>query len=373
MPNSTEDARKVQGHIDRIFDADPQGRAEAIRRLFVEVLDFHVAAGQVSLAGGSKGVELPDFAERVASLDGVHVLWVSLSTRRVNKREAAEAARLIERDLGQDLLLVCTNRDEKLGDADQLHLILPDFGNGTTPTLRRMTVERGLPQRTAFEQIAGIYSETDRRPVRQALAEAFEVESVTKRFFEEYKRIFDAAKEHVTGIEDEEEHHLFVLARFNRLLFVHFLSCKGWLTFNDNKEYLSALWQDYQATPGETSFHHDRLRRLFFDGLSNPESQSRNYPDIGKVPFLNGGLFEETTLDKRAGAIVPDEAVEPLLFELFDRFNFTVMESTPLDVEVAVDPEMLGKVFEELVTGRHESGSYYTPTEGRTLAGRRMT
>ena len=46
---------------------------------------------------------------------------------------------------------------------------------------------------------------------------------------------------------------------------------------------------------------------------------------------------------------------------LFDRFNFTVMESTPLDVEVAVDPEMLGKVFEELVTGRHESGSYYTP------------
>ena len=50
-----------------------------------------------------------------------------------------------------------------------------------------------------------------------------------------------------------------------------------------------------------------------------------------------------------------------VLHELFDRFNFTVTESTPLDVEVAVDPEMLGKVFEELVTGRHESGSYYTP------------
>src|SRR5204862_4831395 len=46
---------------------------------------------------------------------------------------------------------------------------------------------------------------------------------------------------------------------------------------------------------------------------------------------------------------------------LFYRYNFTVEESTPLDIEVAVDPEMLGKVFEELVTGRHESGSYYTP------------
>ena len=47
--------------------------------------------------------------------------------------------------------------------------------------------------------------------------------------------------------------------------------------------------------------------------------------------------------------------------DLFNKFNFTVMESTPFDIEVAVDPEMLGKVFEELVTGRHDSGAYYTP------------
>ena len=78
-------------------------------------------------------------------------------------------------------------------------------------------------------------------------------------------------------------------------------------------------------------------------------------------PFLNGGLFEETDLDKREGVTVPDDAIKPILTDLFDRFNFTVMESTPFDIEVAVDPEMLGKVFEELVTGRHESGSYYTP------------
>ncbi len=55
------------------------------------------------------------------------------------------------------------------------------------------------------------------------------------------------------------------------------------------------------------------------------------------------------------------QAIRAILQDLFARFNFTVTESTPLDVEVAVDPEMLGKVFEELVTGRHESGSYYTP------------
>jgi hypothetical protein len=61
------------------------------------------------------------------------------------------------------------------------------------------------------------------------------------------------------------------------------------------------------------------------------------------------------------GIVVPDGAIEDILTKLFDRFNFTVSESTPLDVDVAVDPEMLGNVFEELVTNRHGSGSYYTP------------
>ena len=66
-------------------------------------------------------------------------------------------------------------------------------------------------------------------------------------------------------------------------------------------------------------------------------------------------------LDQRPGVVVPDAAIQPILEELFAGYNFTITESTPYDVEVAVDPEMLGKVFEELVTGRHESGSYYTP------------
>ena len=81
----------------------------------------------------------------------------------------------------------------------------------------------------------------------------------------------------------------------------------------------------------------------------------------GTVPFLNGGLFDlEDKYDENDAVKIPNESFA-LILELFERFNFTVSESTPLDIEVAVDPEMLGKVFEELVTGRHESGSYYTP------------
>ena len=77
-------------------------------------------------------------------------------------------------------------------------------------------------------------------------------------------------------------------------------------------------------------------------------------------------MFEENDLDRGAKHAVPDAAIEPLLHDagepgLFNRYNFTVTEATPLDTEVAVDPEMLGKMFEETVNERNSNGAYYTP------------
>ncbi|MDE0630486.1 MAG: Eco57I restriction-modification methylase domain-containing protein [Caldilineaceae bacterium] len=367
---NAQEARVVASHIKRIFEAPSvNARAEAVRRLFVEELDFHPADRQISLASASNTVVLPEDAHHVASLDTAHVVYVALNIQgveRVRKAEAAEAAKLISSQLGGDLLLIFTNTS-----ISQLHLIYPTFV-GKRPTLRRMIVERDLPQRTAMEQIAKIHCHwREKNSIHFALESAFDVEAVTKRFFSEYKRVFDAALEKVTGFgqsqEERENKRLFVQTLFNRLMFVYFLSRKGWLTFKEDKDYLNALWKHYAAQKDETNFYSDRLYHLFFFGLNNPQSQDLNFRDsfmesvYGSVPFLNGGLFEETYLDKRDGIVVPDEAVKPILTDLFNRFNFTVMESTPFDIEVAVDPEMLGKVFEELVTGRHESGSYYTP------------
>ncbi len=347
----------MEEHVERIFAASRPDRASVIRSLFVEKLDFNPISGQVDLAA----------AERVAQLDGVYVLYVPLNIRetdRVRRTEASAAARLIAGQLGEDMLLVFTNTSRS-----QLHFIHPEF-DGAQPTLRRMVVERDLPRRTAVEQFSEVYWSYERSgSIRDALAEAFDVEPVTKRFFQEYKRVFEAAKEQVSGFgrSEEEEKRLFIQTLFNRLMFVYFLSRKSWLTFRGNNDYLNALWNDYRADPLRADFYTDRLRPLFFAGLNNPQSRDLNrnnpalYDRIGDVPFLNGGLFEKTDLDSRDTVTVPDDAIEPVLRDLFDKFNFTVMESTPFDIEVAVDPEMLGKVFEELVTGRHESGSYYTP------------
>ena len=117
-----------------------------------------------------------------------------------------------------------------------------------------MVVERDLPRRTAIQQIANIYQKKQQtRSIHMALESAFDVEAVTKRFFTEYKRVFDAALDKVSGFgfshEEKDTKRLYVQTLFNRLMFVYFLSRKGWLTFNGNKDYLNALWNDYRS-PG---------------------------------------------------------------------------------------------------------------------------
>ena len=199
----------------------------------------------------------------------------------------------------------------------------------------------------------------------KAWQEAFDVEAVTDKFFADYQSVFAQVEKAVKGIpEDEiEARRLYTQRLFNRLMFLRFIEKKGWLTYNGNRDYLRAL---FDATEAETdeNFLNDRLYWAFFHGLGNaadqPEESSAAIERRGEVPFLNGGLFEMQDYDKRNDVHIPNDKFAEIL-KLFERYNFTVTESTPLDIEVAVDPEMLGKVFEELVTGRHDTGSYYTP------------
>ncbi len=202
--------------------------------------------------------------------------------------------------------------------------------------------------------------------------QAFDVEAVTEEFFRQYHTTFTQVEKLIRGIRDKERKRLFTQRLFNRLMFIAFIQKKGWLQFGgkNNQDYLDALWTDYKKNGNkDMGFYYERLYNLFFHGLGAQDdvgiiniNRGGFLRDvIGNVPYLNGGLFEEDDDDKDGGIKVPDEALKAVLHDLFDRFNFTVTEATPLDVEVAVDPEMLGKVFEELVTGRHETGSYYTP------------
>jgi hypothetical protein len=249
---------------------------------------------------------------------------------------------------------------------------------------RRIAVGPGEQLRTAAERLSLLDMEPmGRNPsaleIQNRHDEAFDVEKVTKRFFEQYAQVFAQVEGLITGIEDSDRKRLFTQRLFNRLMFIAFIQKKGWLKFGGATNYLEALWRDYQRNGDkDAGFYDSRLKVLFFSGLNTKGEVdivgiNRNgfvQKLIGQVPYLNGGLFEEDGDDTDAAIHVPDAAIDSIIHDLFGRFNFTVTESTPLDVEVAVDPEMLGKVFEELVTGRHETGSYYTPKPVVAFMGR---
>jgi len=260
----------------------------------------------------------------------------------------------------ENLLFICTH--------DYRHFRFAYFksppGGGKTAPLAGFAWGPDVPARTACEFNLPSLEWPDAGTSPEAWvaqwAGAFDVEKVTKKFYEHYAAVFADVEERIgkTSKLSKNELRLFAQSLFNRLMFLRFIERKGWLEYEGDRNYLRAL---HEAGPlGEESFYRSRLCPLFFEGLA-VEGRQRSVA-IGSVPFLNGGLFERSPLDEKV-ADIPDAAFPRVVGPdgLFYRFNFTVEESTPLDIEVAVDPEMLGKVFEELVTGRHESGSYYTP------------
>lgn len=219
---------------------------------------------------------------------------------------------------------------------------------------------------TARKQFLPLLTVT-RTPTIEELENAFSIEVVTDDFFADYNRVFKSVEDEVQrSIPDKENRRLFTQRLFNRLMFIYFLQKKGWLLFKGDKNYLRRLY--IEAVKKEENYLRDRLYWLFFYGLSHagkgkePKNDEFLAGRLGDVPYLNGGLFEIEAFDDRKGVTIDNFLFHSIL-ELFELYNFTVDESTPLDIELAVDPEMLGKVFEELVTGRHDTGSYYTPRQ----------
>ena len=219
---------------------------------------MRMRGGQVSLIGAPATVTLPQSAERIAQLDGVHVLYIDLNTvdnDRVRKAEVEAAARRIADQLGDDMLLVVVNKS-----GTQIHIIHPDF-SGARIVLRRMVIGRDVPRRTVVQQISNIYSDYEKsKNLRKVLRDAFDVEPVTRDFFRKYKEIFEDALQEITGFggDDDGDKRLFTQTLFNRLMFVHFLSRKGWLSINGDKDYLQALWTDYQNKDAKETSTQDQ-------------------------------------------------------------------------------------------------------------------
>ncbi len=202
---------------------------------------------------------------------------------------------------------------------------------------------------------------------RRVWERAWDVEALTEDFYKDYERTFRRMVRQVQGASTPKQADDWTQLLFNRLLFLAFIQRMGWLqTPNGTKG--SFLFDLYRSDRPESRTFLGILGAVFneLDTKDDEASKGKFREIIGDVPYLNGGLFDRDDPLNLPGIHLPDEAFAELLGEpqgLFAKYNFTVTESTPLDQEVAVDPEMLGKIFERLIIAeeRHKSGTYYTP------------
>jgi hypothetical protein len=269
---------------------------------------------------------------------------------------AAATGRLAQATAGEQHLLLA------LDAAATTLVVAAAPGAAGARTVRQLRVPLGDPSPVAVEIVQGLTV----RPREPALAHAariaqtLEEEGLTRRFFREFQRLHGQAAASLTGVAraSDAERRDMALVSLTRLLFLYFVQAKGWLA--GRSDFLpSAL--DTALGRGHP-FHRGVFEPLCFGALNVPvRARTALARTLGEVPFLNGGLFERHPLERRfPDAVLPNATWRTLFDDLFERFHFTVREDGQGD---AVDPEMLGRVFEGLMaeSARHGSGTYFTP------------
>ena len=238
--------------------------------------------------------------------------------------------------------------------------------------------------RTALERL---YNLEQSRFRLEDFFEAFNVEPVSNNFFKEYKDFYKDfveelskkdspnraifEKEGISTDDLEKDIRNFVKRLLGRLVFLYFLQKKHWLgasskNYDDgDTNFLFNLFN--HNNDSKDNFYNKWLSKLFFNALNtaNRTNDGFELPNGNSVwiPFLNGGLFEEHQEPEKHREIQFPPTLFELLFKFFNGYNFTIYENSPEDHTVAVDPEMLGHIFENLLEDNKDKGAFYTPKE----------
>lgn len=219
------------------------------------------------------------------------------------------------------------------------------------------------------------------------LVQAFDIEKVSKEFFDKYKNLFIKMRDELQRLCNDDPivkndfitHNVniddFAKKTLGQLVFLYFIQKKGWLGVkrdqdwgSGDKKFLRKLFdKDPEFNANYDNFFNDILEHLFYEALASDRGQAAWFDRLNcRIPFLNGGLFEPVNgYEYQKTDLTINNSIFKEIFDTFDLYNFTVKEDEPLEKEVAIDPEMLGKVFENLLPEniRKGNGAFYTPRE----------
>ena len=186
---------------------------------------------------------------------------------------------------------------------------------------------------------------------------AFDVDRVTKKFYDRFKREHDTFLKFIRGIPDQEFQRWYASVMLNRLMFIYFVQRKGFMAGDTN--YLATRLARTVENGG--NYYRDFLRVLFFQGFAAREQARAPAVNrlLGSVPYLNGGLFAMHTVEETYGDAIQieNEAFETL-FAFFDEYNWH-LDERPLRNDREINPDVLGYIFEKYINQK-QMGAYYT-------------
>lgn len=369
------------GQIDESDDRKFDFYGQYIPDSFKESVRRYKRLGTYTDPDGHEVDLLVVILRRDGALERARTMQRNFAAYHLKRREKETAIIAYTTEDRDDWRFSMVRREPVVAFSEKGNLIARDE---LTP-VRRYSFLVGQNERshTAQQQLFPILVDDKNDPTLDRLEEAFNIETVTKEFFERYKNLFLQLKEELDRLTVQNPH---VQAEFSQkgletanfakkllgqIVFLYFLQKKGWLGVREDenwgagpKNFMRQLFERNGVT--YDNFFNDVLESLFYEALAI-ERPDNVYARLNvKIPFLNGGLFEPVAnYDWRNIDIMIDNRVFASIFDTFDLYNFTVREDEPLDKEVAVDPEMLGKVFENLleVTDRKSKGAFYTPRE----------
>ena len=253
----------------------------------------------------------------------------------------------------------------------------------TEPKRYTYVLGEGESTRTAAERFTAIANKGSKATLDD-VKEAFSVEKLSKAFFDEYKKHYDIFCDFMVSKPnirqtifngDEKGIRDFNKKFLGRIVFLYFIQKKGWLGVPLKEDWgngdFNFLTKQYENFRNKDLFYKDFLSILFFETLNTKRKEDIfNFDNaqfilkntsLVKIPFLSGGLFDEDD-KKQRGIIFPSNLIKSL-FDFFNQYNFTIYEDSPNDHTVAVDPEMLGHIFENLLEDNKDKGAFYTPKE----------
>ena len=214
---------------------------------------------------------------------------------------------------------------------------------------------RGIEFTLAEEQNLGITDVTAR------LKSALDVEKVTKKFYDHFRRELTSFQLFIEGFAAQGDRDWYASLMLNRMMFVYFIQKQGFL--DGDEHYLRNRLTKVQEQEGPDRFqrfYRQFLLRLFHEGLGQPEGQRslELVSLIGKVPYLNGGIFEPHQLERDNTEInIPDGAFEQI-FGFFDQYQWH-LDDRPTGADNEINPDVLGYIFEKYVNQK-QMGAYYT-------------